>query len=83
MFKSLSLLPLVVLAAGLHFATVRSSDAGIRATGTLAVSESSEVAHVEKLFSGARWTHPAPTTWSSRLEVRWNARWENAPQYAV
>jgi hypothetical protein len=47
------------------------------------MQEQSEVAHVEKLFIGAQWTHPAPITWSSRLDVRWDARWGTTPQYAV
>lgn len=50
---------------------------------TLAV-EDSEVVRIEHLFShGPTWSRPAPLTWSSRLEVRWNARWENSPRYAV
>jgi hypothetical protein len=25
----------------------------------------------------------APVIWSSRLQVRWNARWQDAPKYVV
>jgi len=73
---------LAVLISSLTF-IARSNGSQSMQGSAVAVEEQSEVVHVEKLFSGAHWTHPAPTTWSSRLDVRWNARWENAPQYAV
>ncbi len=44
-----------------------------------------EMARVERQFSngGPTSTKPAPTVWSSRLEIRWNARWQAAPHFAV
>jgi hypothetical protein len=82
MLKLYSFAALAVLVSSLTFAARTSASATTQRV-TVASEEQSEVAHVEKLFSGAHWTHPAPTTWSSRLDVRWNARWETAPQYAV
>ncbi len=79
--KNIPLFAALALAVCSLSLAVRSSVG--KPTQTVAMEEQSEVAHVEKLFSGGHWTHPAPTTWSSRLDVRWNARWENAPQYAV
>ncbi len=34
---------------------------------------------------GARptWQRPAPVTWSSRFNVRWEARWSNEAKYMV
>ncbi|HEY9154120.1 MAG TPA: hypothetical protein VIM69_03250 [Opitutaceae bacterium] len=82
MLKAYSIAALAVLVSSLYF-VARSNAAPATQGLTVALEEQSEVAHVERLFSGAHWTHPAPTTWSSRLDVRWNARWETAPQYAV
>jgi hypothetical protein len=46
--------------------------------------EDSEAARIEHLFSnGSNWTRPAPLTWSSRLQVRWNARFDQSAHYAV
>jgi hypothetical protein len=82
MLKTYSFAALAVLATSLTFAARSSASQVVQGT-TVAMEEQSEVAHVEKLFSGAHWTHPAPTTWSSRLDIRWDARWETSPQYAV
>ncbi|HEU5078656.1 MAG TPA: hypothetical protein VFT72_05560 [Opitutaceae bacterium] len=50
----------------------------------LLVEDVSEAARIERLFSsGPNWTRPAPAVWSSRFQVRWNARWQNSPKYAV
>jgi hypothetical protein len=43
-----------------------------------------DVAQVQQMLSKRReWTRPAPRVWSSRHDVRWSARWQAAPRYAV
>lgn len=43
-----------------------------------------EAAQVHRSLSNApTWSRPAPRIWSSRPDVRWSARWQSAPKYAV
>lgn len=43
-----------------------------------------DVARVQQLLSHQpNWSRPAPRVWSSRLDVRWSARWQSAPKYAA
>lgn len=72
-----------VLAAG-AFAGLLASTTPTEVAGTKVTLEDSDLARVERQFS-QRPTNsgPAPRVWSSRLEIRWNARWESAPRYAV
>lgn len=54
------------------------------AVGPMLAVEDSEAVRIERLFSTSKtWSRPAPLTWSSRLKVRLNARWELSPRYAV
>ncbi len=80
--KKLLVLALVSAAAFSSFARTP-----VKASVTVAdlASYDSDVAHIERQFSngGPTWTKPAPTVWSSRLEIRWNARWLATPHYAV
>jgi hypothetical protein len=82
--KILSLLAVMAFAAGTgHRADLNTSAAAPAAAAELAL-DVSEVSRIERLFSsGSHWTRPAPAVWSSRFEVRWNARWANSPRFAV
>jgi hypothetical protein len=63
---------------------ISSQAAQIQRDATAMVLQDAEVQRVEQLFSHQpTYSRPAPRLWSSRLEVRWNARWEDAPRYAV
>lgn len=78
--KILSLLAVMAFAAG----TGHRADLNTSAAAAELALDVSEVSRIERLFSsGSHWTRPAPAVWSSRFEVRWNARWENSPQFAV
>ena len=83
MSKIYSFAALAVLVSSLNLVARTHAPQTAKQGSTVAMQEQSEVAHVEKLFLGAQWTHPAPITWSSRLDVRWDARWGMTPQYAV
>ncbi|PTY06861.1 hypothetical protein DB347_09650 [Opitutaceae bacterium EW11] len=49
------------------------------------LDQDAEVLRVERTFSqGGNAEGPvAPKTWSSRLEIRWQARWQGAPRFLV
>jgi|GEM_PF-3199871 len=83
LLSSLTTATLVGTLAIAAWSCLGHSPASAAARPTLAV-EDSEAVRIERLFSnGPTWSRPAPLTWSSRLEVRYNARWQSSPRYAV
>lgn len=67
------------------FAISGSAKPSAPASGaTVVLDEDAEVTRIERLFSNeALSSRAAPRTWSSRFDVRWNARWQAAPKYVV
>ena len=57
-----------------------SSDVSWQAQEPVAVA-SFEASLMPKV--GPTWQRPAPLTWSSRFNVRWEARWSNEGKYMV
>jgi hypothetical protein len=46
--------------------------------------QDSDTETVRRAFSAAPTDiRPAPVIWSSRLEVRWTARWQGNPRFVV
>lgn len=76
----------LVVCAGLGvFAMV--AVAGERTTSVVPVNATGEYAAMDPAVfgssSGQASMKAAPTTWSSRSNVRWNARWSNQGRYLV
>lgn len=83
-----SLLLAVILFAVVGAAT--SAQESIQGQTTVIVSgaalavQDDESDRIQQMFSHQPvYSRPAPRTWSSRLEIRWSARWQSAPRYAV
>lgn len=69
--------------ASLVAVSLSSAGANTVAGRSVAI-EDADTLRVERLFSnGGGAAVSAPKIWSSRLEIRWQARWEAAPRYAV
>jgi hypothetical protein len=81
----MKLLPSLLAVLALATVSLAARSGGeVKTAASYAVSDETEMAHVERLFSsGTHSLRPAPVIWSSRLEIRWSARWEAAPHYAV
>jgi hypothetical protein len=73
------LLPIGVLVLGLVQVTdfVRSETKGHLNTHAEVVA----LDYYSVMPKGPQWTRPAPTTWSSRANVRWQARWGGDGRY--
>ncbi len=51
--------------------------------GAAVAIEEADVAIIQRLLGKGETKRSAPRVWSSRREIRWNARWESAPRFVV
>ena len=74
----------VVAAGAVSHLRAATVNVGGNGAGVSVVVQDDESARIQQMFSHQpTYSRPAPRTWSSRLEIRWSARWQSAPRYAV
>lgn len=75
---------LLALSFGATSAAMQRDSGAALSEGLRVVLQDDESARVRQAITQQpTFSRPAPRVWSSRLEIRWTARWESAPRYAV
>ena len=78
-------LAVLVFSAVLGTAIFANADEDVRREQGLGVHAASDPAFgaMETPLRRPMWQRPAPVTWSSRFNVRWEARWSTENKYMV